>query len=155
MGELLIRAYVKMFNKPVVNARLFSVYGPGEAEFRFIPTIMRCIKKGEAMNLAPGMHDWIYIDDVIDALLLLQENAPYLKGKSVNIGTGTQYDNYDVVRKLCDIANVTIKSLSITHLNNLRTRYSWVADNTLLKSLVWIPKVSLTEGLIKTWNTQV
>lgn len=153
IGELMIRSYVQEFNKPIVSARLFSVYGEGEADFRFIPTVIRCIKKKEPMNLAPGMHDWIYIDDVINALLLLQENAKELQGKSVNIGTGIQYDNYDIVRKLCDIAHVDIRKLPITHLNSLRSRNCWVADNTLLRSLVWIPKFSLQEGLTNVWNT--
>ena len=152
MGELLVRAYVEKFDKPVVNARLFSVYGPGEAPHRFIPTVIRCIK-GEPMDLAPGMHDWIDVRDTIDALFLLEEHAHELKGKSVNIGTGTQYDNYDVVRKLCDIAHVDIKSLPIKHVNSLRSRYCWVADNTLLKSLVWLPKFSLQEGLTNIWKT--
>jgi UDP-glucose 4-epimerase len=153
MGELLVRAYVNRFDKPVVNARFFSVYGPGEAPFRFIPTVIRCIK-GEEMSLAPGMHDWIDIRDAIDALFLLEEHAQELKGKSINIGTGVQYDNYDVVRKLCDIAKVDIKKLPIHHVASMRSRNCWVADNTLLRSLVWIPKVSLQEGLTNVWNTK-
>ena len=153
-AELLIRAFVKKYNKPVIIARPFSVYGPGEADFRFIPTMIRCIKKYDPMKLAPGMHDWVYIDDVIDALILLQESAEIFKGKAINIGTGIQYDNYDVMKKLCNIAKLLNPNiLPIEHIQTMRSYDTWVADNTLLKSLGWLPKHSLSEGLEKVWNS--
>lgn len=153
MGELLVRAYAKKYEKPVVSARLFSIYGPGEADFRFIPTAIRCIKQNGKMKLAPGMHDWVYIDDAIQALFLLVEHATNLKGKAINIGTGTQHDNYDVMKKLCDISSIDINTLQIEHRDFLRSRSFWVADNTLLKSLLWMPKYSLQEGLTEVWKT--
>lgn len=151
-AELLIRAFVHKFDKPIVIARPFSVYGPREADFRFIPTIIKCIKHSQPMNLAHGMHDWIYIDDFIDGLMYLMENASNLRGKAVNVGTGVQYDNYEVVQELCQLAGVTLDSLPITHVANIRSVDCWVADNTLLRSLGWAFTHSLREGLKKTYE---
>ena len=153
-GELLVRAFVEKYDKPIVNVRPFSIYGPGEASFRFIPTVIRCLKKKEPMKLAPGMHDWVFCEDFIDALMLVQENVNELKGKAVNIGTGVEYDNYDVFKKLCLIAGIlNPNKLPIEHISSLRSQDSWVADNSLIKSLGWLPAHSLQEGLEKVWNS--
>jgi nucleoside-diphosphate-sugar epimerase len=34
IGELLVRAFVNKYDKPIVNIRPFSVYGEGEADYR-------------------------------------------------------------------------------------------------------------------------
>jgi nucleoside-diphosphate-sugar epimerase len=153
-GELLVRAFVEKYDKPIVNVRPFSVYGPGEASYRLIPTIIRCIKNNEPMPIAPGQHDWIEIEDFLDALMFIQEAAEEYKGKAINVGTGTQYDNYDVLKKLCLIGKINNPNkLPLTHINNLRSYDTWQADNSLIKSLGWMPKYSLQEGLLKVWNS--
>ncbi len=151
-GELLVRAFVEKYDKPVVNIRPFSVYGPGEADFRFIPTIIRCIKENKPMKLAPGMHDWIYIEDFLDAIMAIQERIKDVKGLAVNIGTGQQFDNYDVFKHLCMLAGKDMNDLPVEHIRLLRSRESWVADNSLLHRLGWVQKYSLIDGLKEIWN---
>jgi nucleoside-diphosphate-sugar epimerase len=128
------------------------VYGPGEADYRFIPTVIRCIKKNEPMKLAPGMHDWIYVEDLIDAIFAVQEGINDVKGLAVNIGTGTQYDNYDVVKHLAMLAKVDMNKLKIEHIKSLRSKDSWVADNSLLHRLGWVQQTSFIDGLTKLWK---
>jgi nucleoside-diphosphate-sugar epimerase len=63
-GEQLAAMY-----KNVVNVRPYSVYGPGEASHRFIPTVISCLNSGKEMILdETAVHAWIYIDDLIRAL---------------------------------------------------------------------------------------
>jgi len=63
-GEQLTGMY-----KNVVNVRPYSVYGPGEAEHRFIPTVINCLNSGKEMILdEQAAHAWIFIDDFIKAL---------------------------------------------------------------------------------------
>jgi nucleoside-diphosphate-sugar epimerase len=152
IGELLVRAFVNKYDRPIVNIRPFSVYGPGEADYRFIPTVIRCIKKNEPMKLAPGMHDWIYVEDLIDAIFAVQEGINDVKGLAVNIGTGTQYDNYDVVKHLAMLAKVDMNKLKIEHIKSLRSKDSWVADNSLLHRLGWVQQTSFIDGLTKLWK---
>jgi nucleoside-diphosphate-sugar epimerase len=151
-GELLVKLFVELYDKPIVNIRPFSVYGEGEASFRFIPTVIRCIIKNKPMKLAPGMHDWIYIEDFIEGVMAVQENIKDVKGLAVNIGTGQQYDNYDVVKYLCMLSGKNINKLPITYINSLRSKESWVADNSLLHRLGWVQKYSLIDGLTKLWK---
>lgn len=76
------------------NIRPYSVFGPGEAEHRLIPTIIRHLVLGDEMKLSPFVqHDWIYIDDFIDAIL----------NGETEIGTGQYHTNLDVYNFLNDI----------------------------------------------------
>jgi nucleoside-diphosphate-sugar epimerase len=63
-GEQLAGMYLD-----VVNVRPYSVYGPGEASHRFIPTVINCLNSDSEMILDEvATHAWIYIDDFIKAM---------------------------------------------------------------------------------------
>jgi len=63
-GEQLADMY-----KNVVNVRPYSVYGPGEAKHRFIPTVISCLNSNSEMILDENAtHAWFYIDDCVKAL---------------------------------------------------------------------------------------
>ena len=144
----LARAFKKQFKKPISVIRPFSIYGPGEADFRFIPTIIRSIETGDQFNLVKKpSHDWIYIEDFIDGLLLAtQKNIDIL-----NIGSGKQYSNIEVVETLEEIAKKSASYNIIPQLRGFDTNY-WVADNALLKDLGWKQRFNLLNGLKETYE---
>lgn len=153
-ATLLCRAFAKKYNKAIVTVRPFSVYGPNEDPNKFIPTVVGCGLKKQVLKLAPGVHDWVYLDDFIDGLLTVVKNAEKLKGKVVNIGSGIQTSNQGVVKI---VESVIKNKISVEYVNPIRdydTDFSWVADNSLLKSLEWKNKTSLKEGLTKIINEQ-
>ena len=93
----LCRIYAKKYNKPIVVVRPFSLYGPHERERRLVPTIYNKIKANEPAEIYDGFHDWVYIDDFIDALMIIAKSGPEkITGDAVNIGTGIQSTNEDV-----------------------------------------------------------
>src|SRR5260221_657563 len=97
-GLYLAHTYAKQYNKPIVSAIPFSVYGEGEADFRFIPTVCRSLIKDEPMELdLYANHDWIYVKDFIKGLFTLVENVDNLGGTWVNIGTGIMWTNAEIV----------------------------------------------------------
>ena len=144
----LARAFKKQFKKPISVIRPFSIYGPGEADFRFIPTIIKSIETGEEFNLVKEpSHDWIYIEDFIDGLLLAtQKNIDIL-----NIGSGKQYSNIEVVETLEEIAKKSASYNIIPQLRGFDTKY-WVADNSLLKDLGSKQRFNLLNGLTETYE---
>lgn len=149
-ATFLARAYAIQLGLPIVTVRPFSVYGPGEADNRFIPTAIRCALTGEELALAPGVHDWIYVDDFVNGMMLVSEKANELSGEAVNIGSGTQYTNEEVVRAV-EIA--TGKVINIKKTERLRvydTETMWVADNDVLRGLGWQSQFDLLEGIRKT-----
>lgn len=134
---------------PVVTVRPFSVYGPGEAEHRFIPTVVRCCLSGETLKLAPGVHDWIYIDDFVRGMITVAKNIKKLSGQIVNIGSGRQYSNKKVVEEIERICGITVATEEVGNIRSFDTITSWVANNDKLKSLGWKPKVDLRSGIEK------
>jgi nucleoside-diphosphate-sugar epimerase len=134
-GELMVESY----NDPrFVNIRPYSVYGPGEADHRFIPTVIRALHSGETIPLDEwANHDWIYIDDFIEAMF---------KGYTM-IGAGITYGNIQIVRHLEDISG---KKLNYEK-KKLR---SYDTDEWLCQ--IPVPHRSIKEGLKQTyeWFTQ-
>lgn len=151
-GEMLVRGYAYSFNKPIVNIRPASVYGPYEGDHRFIPTIIRSLLTDTTMTLdGSGVHDWIYIDSFISALHTIIENADILKGEAINVGTGKQRSNKEVVEI---VESLMDKKLSIAEYKTLRPNDSpcWTVKSDTLQSYGWFAKETLEEGLRKTIN---
>lgn len=99
-GEYLVRAYVKQYDLPIVNIRPYSVFGEGEADFRFVPKLCKQIMEGKEITLTNVAHDWIYIDDFIDGLLQVAIDSNKYRGKSVGIGTGIYRNNRYIAKQL-------------------------------------------------------
>ncbi|WP_293700636.1 MULTISPECIES: NAD-dependent epimerase/dehydratase family protein [unclassified Sphingopyxis] len=81
-------------------ARLFGVYGPGEASARLLPTLIAKLGRGEAVALSDGaqLRDFIHIDDVC-SLLARYAAEPMQSAPAVsNIGTGEGIS----VRQVCE-----------------------------------------------------
>lgn len=150
----LARAFAKQYKIPAVTIRPFSVYGPGEASHRFIPTLIKCCQTGNPITLASGVHDWIYIDDFIAGVLLVAKNAKKLSGEVINIGTGKQYSNMQIVKIVSENFNRPIKIERTKMLRTYDTTKMWKADNKKIKSLGWKPKTDIVEGIKKTIHAQ-
>ncbi len=146
-------AFAAQFAKPIFTVRPFSVYGPGEAGFRFIPTVIRSMLTGASFPLdEDANHDWIYIEDFVAAVLLLVERAPCLPAahRVYNVGSGRMYSNKQVCETL---KQVTGRDYRASPLSGLRRHDSavWVSDNSRISSLGFRPRHSLAEGLEKTY----
>lgn len=149
-ANYLARAFARQFKLPIVSVRPFSVYGPGEASHRFIPTIIKSCLSGKKMPLAPGVHDWIYIDDFIDGMLLVAKNAKKLAGEVINIGCGKQYSNHEIVEIVENILGVDCPVEETRFLRSFDTSLTWVADNSRLCALGWAPKYDIYSGIKET-----
>lgn len=81
-------------------ARLFGVFGPGEAPTRLLPMLIARLNRGVAVQLTDGMQqrDFIHVDDVcalLDAYSRLTEKCPSI----LNFGTGVGV----TVRAVCEM----------------------------------------------------
>ena len=93
-GEQLAGMY-----RDVVNVRPYSVYGPGEAAHRFIPTVINCLNAGSEMTLdEQAAHAWLYIDDFVKALF----------AGETELG-GISISNKEIVIMLEDISGKKLK----------------------------------------------
>jgi UDP-glucose 4-epimerase len=149
-------AYARMFHAlygfPVVNTRVFMVYGPGQKDLnKLIPYVILSLLKGQAPTLTSGERriDWIYVDDVVDGLLVAAQ-APDLEGAAVEIGSGSLVAVRTVVEHLVDLVNPRIKPLFGARASR-PFEHERVANtaNTFAR-IGWEPKTLLGDGLTAT-----
>lgn len=145
-ASLLCQTFAREYGVPVMVARPFSLYGKFEPMLRFIPTIIRSLLKKDTINISPGVHDFIHIDDFIDGLFLLAENPQ--PGEIYNFGSQVQTSNHDLVTLIEKIMGKAAKHWEIPSLHSYDTT-CWLAETSKAQDLGWKPKYTLETGLIQ------
>lgn len=150
----LIQFLAKARRLPVINLRIYSVYGPWEESDRLIPTIVQQGLKGKYPPLVdPDIsRDFVYVDDVIEAAVLAAtRGVESAAGRSVNIGTGkptTIRELADLTRELFHLQESPVWSSMPNRSWDLK---NWYGNPAQAQKLIgWQPRTSLKEGLEKT-----
>lgn len=152
IGEIISKRFCKKHHKPIVCIRPGSVYGEGEAEWRLFPVILKAFKDQSRLPLVEGYHDWIYIEDFINGLILVMQNCHKLIGKSVPIGTGKETSNHKIYSMLTRIVG---KAPEVYETEEAKRNYdikNWVVDPTIIKSLGWKQRYTVYKALKKLWG---
>jgi CDP-glucose 4,6-dehydratase len=151
--DFIAQDYFRTFKVPVIIFRTVNVYGPGDKNLtRLIPKSFSNIYKNQEpevySSFKESLREFIYIDDLVDAMILLQKKAN--PGEIYCIG-GQQYSIYDMVKKIAEASQYsgTIKILETSRIDETKEH---VLDSTKIMSLGWTKKTSLEEGLKKTWE---
>lgn len=104
IGEQLVEYYHRRYGVPCTIVRLFNTYGPYETNPHLLPHIMESLKvnpyKLELGNIKPK-RDYVYVEDVADALLRLAQPREQLE--VFNIGTGKEYSVEEIVALLSEL----------------------------------------------------
>lgn len=153
-ATLLCQVFAKEYQKPIVTLRPFSVFGPYEEENRFIPTIVKAVIKNKPIKLTPGdqRRDFIYIQDVVNIYIRTISYRKRLSGQILNMGTGIEYTNDQVVQALFKVTGKKVKIEKGAFPKRLWDTSHWVADISKTKKLLnWKPKFSLEKGLTETY----
>jgi len=148
--------YGRMFNAlyglPVVNLRVFMVYGPGQRDLnKLVPYVITQLLKGKLPNLSSGTRkvDWVFVEDVVDGYIR-SGMTQGIDGQTFDIGSGELYTVQEVVNEIFGLIGEPNKpnfgSLEDRAMEQLR-----VADvATTQATLGWHPETSIAHGLIKT-----
>jgi UDP-glucose 4-epimerase len=135
------------------HLRLFSVYGPGEAPERLVPSLMRAIAERRPVALTGGrqVRDFVFIDDVVDATLHALF-APAPTGGTFNVGTGVETSVRELAQLACGLAGGDTSLLEFGKLPyRVGERFAWRADTRLAThELGWEATTSLKAGLSST-----
>jgi len=152
-AKLGARAYARMchalYGTPVVCPRLFMVYGPGQPDVnKLIPYVTLSLLRDEPPALSSGSRpvDWIYIDDVVDALLAAGM-AEGVEGRTLDVGSGRLVSVRQVVRQIERLVDTKVQArfgaVQERALEQVR-----VADvGPTAAYLGWRPRMPLEEGL--------
>ena len=134
-----------------------TTYGPRQRRDKVVPYVVSALLRGESARLSSGAQaaDWIYVDDVIDALLAAAV-APGAVGEELDIGTGTLTTVREVVRKIAEITKTDVQP-QFGVLPDRPLEHVRVADvERAAHILGWRATTSLDSGLERTivWHRQ-
>ena len=151
---MLLQTFHRVQGLPVVVLRPSLAYGPGQDDDMFLPVLIKCLLRKSRFAMSPGdqLRDFIYIDDLIEAILLAA-TSPESTGKVINISSDEPTKIKDLAKIVATIIEPdAYKLLDIGKISyRLGEAMKYWADNKLAKLILdWQPKVSLLEGLGKT-----
>jgi nucleoside-diphosphate-sugar epimerase len=159
-STLLCQQYAHQYDLNIVILRLFTVYGPWEQPERLIPTACRAILQDMTLPLTlPGlMHDRVFVEDMLDASVRAASHR-CTSGEIINIGSGEQHTNEEIVHILEEIAGRNVKIAVGAYAPRPFDGNHWVADITRARDILgWQPLHSLRSGLEATyrfWQAQI
>jgi nucleoside-diphosphate-sugar epimerase len=150
LAESACKFYSDNFDVKVNIIRPFNIYGPGQSDRFLIPEIiLQTLSNTEEIkvqDLSPK-RDFVYIDDLIDAIILsINADGNY---NIFNVGSGESYSVKEIIDRVQKIANTNKTVISN---DNVRKNEipDVIADISVAKEkLNWSPKFNLEDGLKK------
>jgi len=149
----LCELFSRIYNKPIITVRPFLTYGPKQTSKMLIPELIRRGINGEKMELTEGeqSRDFIYIDDLIDALIvLINKYDKFNDYEIINIGTGKQILIKEVVNIIEGFFPKNKFKLGELPYRKGETM-EFYSDNKKIRKLGWKPSLEIETGLNKTW----
>jgi len=147
-ATMLTRAWAAEHRIPTTILRLASVFGPGEAAHRLLPTLAQAAKTAIAPSLGDPetVRDFIHVEDVVDAILEAALHPSH--GATYNVGSGEGRS----VRELVDLFRATHHAFPEPHWSSHAPRPwdipRWVADVTAIQAaLHWKPRRSIQASI--------
>ena len=153
-SEHLCFAYSKEFDIPVISIRPFNIYGPGQVGEGAIHIFLKkCLKNEDIQIYGDGsqIRSWCYIDDAVDFIFRCI-NSDKIKNEVFNMGNpeGT-ITTIGLAKRIIELTGSKSKikfiespcvdvELRIPNIDKAR------------KILKFEPKVSLDEGILKTFE---
>jgi len=140
----------KSYNIKGTWVRLFDPYGPGDADYWFIPFLINSFLKNKQPSITKCEQRWdyLYIDDAIDAIVALINNKP--EG-IFNLGSGSSV----CLKKIVEYIKAATKS-SVDPLyggseyRNDQVMHLESSIEKISKYTGWSPKTSIYDGIDKT-----
>ncbi len=151
MAGLAYRQAVASMGLNINQLRLFHVYGPWEAEHRLLPTAIRAALADQPLPLTrPGIRrDWVYVGDVVEALLAA--SLADKQGEAYNIGSGTETSNESVASFVEQVTGKVLVKRPNTFPPSVSDAAHRCADIGKAKAeLDWSPRHDLAAGISAT-----
>ncbi len=141
--------------KRFVNLVLQNPFGPGDRAGKFVPWIIdQCLQNVEQIELTSGRQqkDFVFIDDVVGALIILHEQQEQLPDGFSNISCGS--GKAIELRQFIEAVHSVSGSSSNLEFGALSDRAGELAfscaDTEALNRLGWTAKFSLIDGIRET-----
>jgi len=146
-AELLINSYIKSYNINIIIVRCNNVYGLNQHNEKVIPCFINSALNNKSLKIHGSgnkIRDFVYIDDIIDAIIILMNNG--VNNEIYNIG----YENPISILELANlILNITKSNSKLEYIDDRPfndNRYN--INNDKISELGWKPKHLTKESFI-------
>ena len=158
-GLVMCESYNRQYGTNYISAMPTNLYGPHDNfhpdNSHVIPGMMRRFheaklnKSAEVVIWGSGKprREFLFVDDLADALLILSRK--YKGNEIINVGTGVDIAIADLAHLMAKVTEYSGKI--VFDLSKPDGTPRKVLNVDRMKNLGWSPKVSLEEGLLKTY----
>lgn len=147
-STLIACAWSKKTHRRLVVTRFFNVYGPMDTSSRLTSVLFDAYAANQSPHLSnPDFkRDFVYIDDVVDALVALISCELY--GEIINVGTGVPVSLSDYADEVRRFYNLELQPIwNITKPRMWDVQYSCADTQKIRKLINWRPKTSIKEAV--------
>lgn len=154
--DLLALTYGHTYGTPVTVARCGNIYGGGDLNWsRIVPGTVRSLLGGERPILRSdgrNIRDYVYVEDVVDAYLLLAERAQDegVRGEAFNFSPESRINVLEITQTIQRLMGR--EDLEPIVMNTARAEIidQYLSAEKARKRLGWSSRYSLEEGLDET-----
>ena len=151
-AELMVHAYSETYGLPATILRACNVFGPRQHLEKFIPLFITRALAGEPMPLyGDGLQEreWLYVDDLVEAIRLIVRSLPASGLARFNIGSGERLPNIEIARQVCAFAERPVELIQpVADRPGHDRRYA--LDSSRVRAMGWAPRMDIAEGLRRT-----
>lgn len=147
-GEQLLRQYATFFSVPGAIVRLFSVYGEGLRK-QLLWDASHKLHRDDRVFFGSGMEtrDWIHVEDAVTLITHIGEKAS-TSIPTFNGATGKGVRIRDILGSLADCYGIH-EPIVFNGQNRPGDPTDYLADISASLALGWLPKVPLSEGVVR------
>lgn len=151
-GDLMVKAYRRTYDLPVMITHGTNNYGPNQYPEKIIPLFVTNLMedmKVPVYGKGDQIRDWIYVEDHCSGIDTVLHKGEL--GQSYNIGANnnpevTNMELTKTIVKLCSKDENSIEYVKDRPGHDIR----YAVDTNKLRKLGWEPKVNFEEGIKKT-----
>lgn len=148
--DIVAQNYFSSYNLPINIIRCTNLYGPNDPNVsRVIPTTIKIINRKEKPQVYSSVKDaireFVYIDDLVDAVLLVAEKAD--NGEIFCVGGLEPISINALIEKICSLMGYDGEIEIVEKLAFFQESKEQSIDDSKLRNLGWNPKFTLDRGL--------
>ena len=152
LGELYTNYFHNLYKLPIVNARFFNVFGPGEVPGKYrnvIPNFMYWAMNNQPLPITGDgseTRDWTYVDDIVNGLLAMGIKKDAI-GEAINLGSATETHVIDMANMVNELTGNTM-DIAYTERRNWDVKHRLLSSIGKAKRLLdYEPKTPFEKGL--------
>ena len=154
--DLLAFSYYHTYGLPLAVARCGNIFGGGDLNWsRIIPGTIRSFHLNEAPVIRSDgtfTRDYVFVDDVIDAYLMLAQNVhrENVQGQAFNFGPNAPSSVLDIVKLLQNLMNRPNLNPKVLNIAKAEIHDQSLSSQKARETFGWEPRYGLEKGLIET-----